>query len=178
MKIEINERGSKEFYKEVVSVMAQYFRFMKKPDSRLNDPFRILKIYIAVCAAFFAVILVMGIAWGFDALTLVALTVMAAVIILSVMQFKKLDGLVKSFYDDKRSSILTVDENGVELNKEDSEIIRMAWDNVAFLRLFKESACFFGKEARGMIMAVDRIYEQQILDYLKDNDIDVKVIGR
>ena len=78
---------------------------------------------------------------------------------------------------DTHLSILTLDEEGVELNKEASQLVRMAWNNVAFLRVFDESLCFFGKDARGIVIAVNRNHEKQILDYISDNGIDVKIIG-
>ena len=64
MRIEIKEKGTPEFYKEVVDVSAQYLRLMKKPESKLKDTFKMLKGYIALCTVFLALVLITGFAWG------------------------------------------------------------------------------------------------------------------
>lgn len=79
MRIEIKEKGTPEFYKEVVDVSAQYLRLMKKPESKLKDTFKMLKGYIALCTVFLALVLITGFAWGLDALTLVVAVVVLAV---------------------------------------------------------------------------------------------------
>ncbi len=176
MRIEIREKGRPEFYKEVVCAMAQYMLIMKGPERKLKDSFKMLKTYIAVCGVFLVLIVLMGIFWGADGLTVLSLTVLLAAIFLSTVYLKRLDQLKKSLEEDEHLSILTLDDQGVELNKEASQLVRIPWENVAFLRVFKESLCFFGKDARGIIIAISRTYEDMIFDYLSKNDIDVKII--
>ena len=113
-RIEIKEKGTKEFYKEVVSVTNQYLGLIKKPDRKLRDSFGQLKGYIVLCAICFAVPLIMGI----------------------------------------------------------------AWDNVAFVREFNESVCFFSKSVQGLILAVSKTYRQQVFDHLRDNSVNVRIIER
>ena len=177
MKIEIKEKGTPAFYKEIVCALAQYMPIMKKPERKLKDSFKMLKMYIGVCGAFLVLVTALGIFYGMDALTILSIVVLLAAIILSMMQLNRLDQLYRSLQEDTHLSILTLDEEGVELNKEASQLVRMAWNNVVFLRVFDESLCFFGKDARGMVIAVNRNHEKHILDYISDNGIDVKIIG-
>ena len=176
MRIEIREQGTPAFYKEVVCAMAQYMRIAKKPERKLEDTFKLLKIYIAVCGVFLVLIVLMGIFWGADGLTVLTVTILLAAIFLSAVQLNRLNQLYKSLEEDEHLSILTLDEQGVELNKEGSQLVRIAWDNVAFLRVFKESLCFFSKDVRGIIIAVSRKYEDQIFDYLSHNNVEIKII--
>lgn len=178
MKIEIKEKGSLEFYREVVCVMFQYFRLIKKPERRLDDSFRMLKRYIAVCLAFLLLIVVMAIAWGMDGMTMAAIILLLAAIFFSCFQYYRLNETVKTMMNDPHASIFTIDEEGVELNKEGSQLIRVAWDNVAFVRIFKESVCLFAKGPRGLIIALESSHKQQILDYIDDKHINVSVISR
>ncbi|MBR6233912.1 MAG: hypothetical protein IKQ98_08890 [Erysipelotrichaceae bacterium] len=177
MRIEIKEKGTPAFYKEIVCALAQYMLIMKKPERKLRDSFKMLKTYIGVCGAFLVLVTALGIFYGMDALTILSIVVLLAAIILSMKQLNRLNQLYRSLQEDTHLSILTLDEEGVELNKEASQLVRMAWGNVAFLRVFDESLCFFGKDARGIVIAVNRNHEKQILDYISDNGIDVKIIG-
>ena len=177
MRIEIKEKGTPAFYKEIVCALAQYMLIIKKPERKLKDSFKMLKTYVGLCDVFLVLASAMGIFYGMDALTILSIVVLLAAIILSMMQLNRLNQLYRSLQEDTHLSILTLDEEGVELNKEASQLVRLAWDNVAFLRVFDESLCFFGKDARGMVIAVNRNHEKQILDYISDNGIDVKIIG-
>ena len=88
LRIEVKEKGTRAFYKEVVSVTYQYLRLMKKPERKLRDSFKELTVYIAICAVFLALLAVMGFAWGFDGLTIIAMAVMlAGLIIVPVVSF-------------------------------------------------------------------------------------------
>lgn len=43
MTIEIKEKGTKEFYKEVVNVTSQYRQLLKKPEAKLKNNERVHK---------------------------------------------------------------------------------------------------------------------------------------
>ena len=177
-RIEIKEKGTKEFYKEVVSVTNQYLGLIKKPDRKLRDSFGQLKGYIVLCSICFAVPLIMGIAWGMDALTWIALVVVLAALLLSALLLYRLNNMVRSYMADPLTSVFTLDEAGIELDKEGSQVIRIAWDNVAFVREFNESVCFFSKSVQGLIRAVSKTYRQQVFDHLRDNAVNVRIIER
>lgn len=72
--------------------------------------------------------------------------------------------------------MLVMDEAGVEIDKEDGQVMRMAWTNVAFVRTFQESVCFVSKGPAGLIISVDARFLQEIYPYLKENQIDVYIV--
>lgn len=69
-----------------------------------------------------------------------------------------------------------MDEAGVEIDKEDGQVMRMAWTNVAFVRTFQEPVCFVSKGPAGLIISVDTRFQQEIYPYLKENQIDVYIV--
>ena len=73
MNIEVKEKGSREFYKEVVNVISQYRRLLKKPEAKLNDNFKSYVIMMAAMAILFVSQFLHGIVDGFDVLTGAAL---------------------------------------------------------------------------------------------------------
>jgi len=84
--------------------------------------------------------------------------------------------MVDAFLSDDRASTVTLDENGVELNKGGSQIVRVGWDEVALVRSFRESTCFIAKNVTGLVIAVTNTYKDDIMDYLKDNDVNVQIV--
>ena len=150
----------------------------KKPDMKLRNQFRLLKLYIIICAVFLAALVLMGAFWGVDTMMIVGIVLMVIVIAFCWAFLKNMNLMVNRYLADQSMSILTLDDAGIELNKEGAQLIRLAWDNVAFVRVFQESVCFFAKGVRGLVIGVNRSREQEVLEYLSSNKINVRIIGR
>ena len=176
MTIEVKEKGSKEFYKEVVNVISQYRHLMKKPEAKLNDNFKSYTIMMVAMAVLFATQLSRGIVDGFDALTGAALAASFMAFIVLIIYRINMKKMVDAYLSDARVSTVTLDEIGVELNKGGSQIIRIGWDEVALVRSFNESTCFIAKNATGLVIAVTNLYKSDIMKYPKDNSIDVRIV--
>ena len=176
MRLEIKEKGSKDFYQEAVNAASQYRFFLKKPERKLSDNFKAYKRYIILCTVLAALLAVMNIAWGWDTLGIVAIVLMLAAIAFSFAGYSNLNKTLAAMMNDSRTSILTMDENGVELDKEGSQTVRMSWDNLAFVRVFDHSICFFTKDGMGFVVSVDRRYESEVLGYLKSERPEVTVL--
>ena len=71
------------------------------------------------------------------------------------------------------SAIRTGSSKYEEIEKTGAQAVRLAWDNVAFVRKFEEAICFFSKEVTRIVIAVPAEHEQEIYDYMDDNSIDV-----
>ena len=176
MIIEVNEKGSKEFYEEVVNAARQYRYLIKNPERKLKNNFRFLRTYLVVAAVMLAIVVIMGISWGFDASTAGVSAALATVIALYVVYLCNYKKMLNMYLEDNRKSVVTLDEDGIEMNKEDGQIMRLSWENVAFARMFRESLCFFSKSVAGMIISVDRKHAAGILEFLMDNNIDIRYI--
>ena len=174
MRIEINDKGTKEFYKEVVSVMAQYSQLIRKPQMKYRDVFKSYRIICICMCILFGLQLWMGFLDEFDALRITALAVVACAALVDFLYYHIMMKQVRGFLEDDRPSVVTLDEMGIEINKDDSQIVRLAWENVAFARTFSESICFFSKDNSRIILAVTTDHEQEINEYLSDHSINVK----
>lgn len=176
MTIVIKEKGTKEFYKEVVNVTSQYRQLLKKPEAKLNDNFKSYVIMMAAMAILFATQLVNGISNGFSALIGAALAASFMAFVVLFIYRRNMNKMVDAYLSDDRASTVTLDENGVELNKDGSQIIRVGWDEVALVRSFKESTCFIAKNVSGLVIAVTNLYKDDIMKYLEDNNVDVRIV--
>ena len=176
MVIEINEKGSEAFYREAVNVTAQYRSFLKKPERKLSDMQKNLVLYLVLCGVLFALMVIMGMAWGFDGMTVAGTAVAGLAFLLSAAYLSTVKKAVKTMMEDPRTSVVTLDERGVELNKQDSQVVRLGWDNIAFVRSFAESLCIFSKDSTGLVIAVDKKHQDGILSYLRENHAEVRVL--
>ena len=175
MTIEIKEKGSRQFYKEVVNVLTQYRQLLYRPQDKLKDNFtRYIFLTIAMLLICF-MSLFGGITGSFTAtkiLTTVFGGVAAAATLVILFRMNK---MVNGYLEDDRPSVVTIDDNGIEIEKTGSQAVRLAWDNVAFVRSFAESTCFFSKDLSGIVLSVTNDYEKEIMDYIKSNE-NIKVM--
>jgi uncharacterized membrane protein len=177
MVIEIKEKGSKEFYEEVVSFNHQYGALMKKPEAKFMSSFKSFKIQFLSTVFLFACITLVGRSDGFSPMAVCAMTASAMTAFIIAVSYYAMKKRVKMFLEDERTSTITLDDEGIEINKEDIQIIRLGWDNVAFVRTFKESTSFFAKDASGIVISVTNKYKDQIMEYLNKNNIGVQIIN-
>ena len=176
MTIEIKERGTKQFYKEVVNVLTQYRQLLYRPQDKLKDNFK-RYIFLTIAMLLICIMSVYGgITVSFSATRIItavfAGVAAAATAVILFRMYKMVDG----FLADDRPSVVTIDENGVGIEKTGAQAVRLAWDNVAFVRSFVESTCFFSKDLSGIVLSVTNDYKKEIMDYLKNSDINVTVI--
>jgi hypothetical protein len=177
MRIDVTEKGSRQFYEEIVNAVCQYKALIRKPDRKLKNMFKEFQIYSIISIVMLAIMGAMALAWGLDAFGYVAMGLLAVAALGSICYLFVLKNTVKKYLEDDRKSVITLDDNGVEINKQDSQIVRISWDNVAFVRIFDESVCFFSKDITGFIISVIRTHEEEILEYLRDYKPDVKLIA-
>ena len=177
MKLEINEKGSDSFYKETVNVAAQARKLIQRPDGKIKDYFRSYLIDLILCAAFIVILLVMGFAWGFKTLDFVAIALLAVVAFMCAAYLIGLNRAFRSLCDEWKPSVLTLDENGIEISKEGGTTVRAAWNSIVVVRDLKNSLNIISSDTGGFTLSVADRYKTPVLDWLKENRPDVKIIG-
>lgn len=176
MTIEVKEKGSKEFYKEVVSVISQYKQLIKRPEAKLSDSFRSYNVVMFLMALLFAMNFYDGITDGFTGLKSAAVTATFIAFIVLLIYRINMGKMVEKNLSDDRASTVILDENGVEFSKEGSMVIRLAWNDVAFVRSFKEATCFLARSETPLVISITNKYKDEIMKYLEDNSINVRII--
>ena len=176
MIIEVNEKGTKEFYKEVVNVISQYRQLIKKPEAKLNDNFRSYAFLMIAFVIMFVANLFEAIQGDLGVLNIAAITASFMALIVLLIYRRNMKKMVDAYLNDDRPSTVTLDENGIELNKGGSQVTRLGWEDVALVRSFKESTCFVAKSVTGLVIAVTNLYKDDIMKYLEDNNVDVKIV--
>lgn len=170
MQIEIREPGSEAFYRETANVLCQYRALCAKPDGKLHDKFREMRLIIILCAVALVILAALVVTDGWTTWRIVAAVLLAVDGVFYVFYLSGLQKTFQTLMDDHRPSVLTLDDAGVELNKENAQVVRASWENIAFARVFQESVCFFVKGGTGFVLSVSRQYEGELLPYLRERD--------
>ena len=77
--------------------------------------------------------------------------------------------------ENQRSSVLTLDESGVELAVADTQTVKIAWKSIAVVRVLRESLCFVPQAGAGVIIAVDRRHEPELLAWIRENRPEIEI---
>lgn len=176
MKFEFREKGSENFYRECVNVLVQYRSLLKKPEGKLKDYFRLMRNYLIILGVFLIAIVVMNVMWEFDSLGFVAIAVLAIVMVLTGIYLRNMNRILRDMQDNFCPSVLTLDEKGVFLARENGENVSMLWENIAFVRGFRETVGFLVGNATGISLFTSIEHKDAIFGYIRENGIDVKIV--
>lgn len=172
MTIEINERGSEAFYKETVNAAAQYRYLLKSRNYKLKDYFKQFRTLVIASLAVFAVNTALMILWGAKNYQIAVSAVLLIAALMSVVYLASLNKAYKTMMANPHKmdkSVLTLDDDGVELKNENTQTVRIAKGNVAAVRTFSESLCFIPAAGAGVIISVDKKYADEILGWIREN---------
>ena len=176
MTIEVKEKGSRQFYKEVVNIVTQYRQLLYRPEDKLRDNFTRYILLTIAMVLICAMSIYGGINSSFNAMKILTAVFAGVAAAATAVILVRMNKTVDDYLADDRPSVVTLDENGVEIEKTGAQAVRLAWDNVAFVRTFVESTSFFSKDLSGIVLSVDNNYRKEIMDYIKSNNSDVKVV--
>ena len=176
MKIEISEKGSRAFYREVVNISAQYRYILKNHHRKLRDYFKQFRILLILGAAFFVLLLLTAIFWGVDPFDYAILAALGIAVVMCAVYLCVLNRMLTSMLTDPRASVLSLDDCGVELNKGGSQIVKLGWENIAVVCVYQESLTFVSGDHTGLVISVARQYADEILAWLSANQPSVEVV--
>jgi len=169
MKIVINERGSEAFYKEVVNISGQYRFLLQNKNYKLKDYFKQFKVLLIAGCTVLVLLLIMCFAWGFKTFDYVAIIGLGLTMIMCCAYLYSLNRYKNAMMTEAGESTLNLDEEGVELNKKDAQVYRNSWNNIECVIIAKEALTFMPKMKTGMMICIERKYEEEILNWLKEN---------
>lgn len=167
MRIEVTQPAREEFYKEIVSLSYQYKKLQKNPKRKLKDSFKSFRNNLIAAIVLLFFVLIELVLWGMDTGFLVLAFVLIALAMVYGTYLKNMKSVVSNMRKEYKSSFV-VDEGGIEVNRENSLTVRIAWDKVHYVRCFHESVSFIPKETPGFILSIQKEYKEQVYDYLRE----------
>lgn len=174
--IDINEKKSKKFCREVISIMTNYKFLLRSPNRKIIDT--ILSFRLLLIAEAF-ILLLFGMDFIYDSQNIFGISISVLVMLCLIMTLYIYFGIIKTYktllIDEGRSSLI-MDDKGVELRIGSTKSVRLGWGQIAFIRSFKESICFIDSDVTGFLIAVSISYKNDIVNYLIKNKIKVQQI--
>ena len=176
MRIEISEKGSEAFYREVVNITAQYRGILKNHHYRLKDYFKQFRVLLILGVTILVILILMAIFWGAEPFHYALIGALGIEVVMCAGYLYALNRMLKTMMADSGTTVITLDNTGVEFNKVGAQIIKLAWDNIAVVRVFQECLTFISADRKGFVIAIAKQYAGGIPTWLRENQPSVEVI--
>lgn len=165
MRLEVKERGSKEYYDEFLYVVSKYKKFKKNPRRKAYQ----FTKYLIVYNIFVLFVLLLNFYFYLDTEKTIfmfmtgALTVSLMIQITYLVMCKK---RIKSLLNPKGVRIIEFNEEGIEYIDDDKNI-RVKWDDLKYVIINKYSICMLPKAILQGFTSVSIKYKEDVIKGLK-----------
>ena len=176
MIIECSEPFTPEEIDEVFEISVRRTQYYKDPAKTLPNVFKETTKNIIFGAVMMPVLLVLGYIAKFKIGTIVAMTLCAVIILVSVMwllTLKKSYKESKALYSKGEHSKVEYTEEFISVEMDNGTTVKIKWTDIAFIKVFKVTVGIFASDkARALIIPVK--YWDEIGKFMEDNNIIVK----
>ena len=97
--------------------------------------------------------------------------------IMIIFSFFIMNKNLKTFLAKNAPSTLSLSAEGIENTTNEGEKVAIPWSKIAYIRIFKEMMAFMPHDISGMIIGLDSKYAPQIMDWITQNNINIRFIA-
>lgn len=176
MEIEIDKTGSDNYYGEVLAVMSNYSKLVKKPRQKirgLNSQAILLTGISVVFLVIFAVLYLMS---PNTAPYLYVIIIFSAALILGLVYIFLVNRRISKFKNDDSHKKLIIEDEYVEMRIGDEQF-RLAFKDMQWIILNRYSITFLPKNEGATLMAVEIKYKNQVIGNIKEKSLIVDNSG-
>lgn len=163
MKFEIKERGTKEYYDEVLYVAFRYMDFLKKPKRKVFKLTKFLLILTIITILFLTLSIYLYYI-SKDIFYIILIGLLSAIIFISFISFIIAKRRIKYFMSEIDTKIIDINNNGIEYIDE-SKNYRIKWEDIKNIIINKYSICFIPRTK--ILISIYIEYKSDVIKTLK-----------
>lgn len=175
MKIEINEKPDRKFYDELLYVTSYYKKIKKKPNKKITTITKELMKDIGIILLLLLIELFFYFEYQ-DNIFLFMIGFIGLILIFFILYLIAVQKRIKDFLKDNTKTIISINESGVELVKENIQHIQVDWNSIDFILINKYSICLLPKNITNIIIALDTKNKKEFLEGIKKYDKDDLIV--
>lgn len=177
MIIEANEKFTQEEIDEVFEISLRRNQYYKDPAKNYPNPFKETYKNLIFGIVMLAVTSVLGIITKFNVFCIIAMTLCAVMILVSIMWLvllkKQHKEMKANFEKDDRHSKIEVTEELIAVEMGNGTTVKIKWPDVEFIKVFKTTVVVFASDkTRALIIPLK--YWDGVAKIMEDNKIMVK----
>ncbi|MBR0136934.1 MAG: hypothetical protein IJM15_00785 [Erysipelotrichaceae bacterium] len=165
MRIEVEQRGTKQFYDELLSVMNQYKKILADPKTRIRGFTTRLTMYlIYVVLALIMILSFYGI--FHDKIFLIMSGMLGLLFAYAVFMMVRAKARISGYMYSEGTKVFELDQDGISYS-DDEKVFKVNWSSVAAVVINRNATAFVPKENTGIVIAIQNLYADQIIEGLK-----------
>jgi Ca2+/Na+ antiporter len=165
MKIEVKERGSKEFYDEMLYVITYCKKFIKNPKQKAWKYTSYLYLMIAVSIAMLCAFVAMFL-FDKEWYSLVMIGAFVLMLIFLLFLFVTVKKRIKIFMEDKSEKTIEITKESIDFISETMNL-KMKKEEISVITINKYSTCIWPKELNKYTISISNDYISQFLEGAK-----------
>ena len=161
MRLEITERGPREFYDEIMYIASNFRKYRGRPEKKARSQ---MKVYTLYCLASALVTLVFLFEYftehkGVFLLLAGMMVVCLLMFIAMIVGIKKRIGIMMN---EPGTKIIDIDERGVRYEAE-NQTLQTKWDDITNVIINKHSIVFMPRTEIQLMVSIYAKYKEQVL---------------
>ena len=161
MKIEVKERGSKNYYDEFLYIISNYRKFRKNPNKKVHRLTINLLVY-DILLLFSIIILLLFYVVDKDHLFIFLIGMLSLLFIFMLLYLIMINIRIKQFMSSTETKIININNVGVEY-ADNEKNIRIKWEEVAFIIINKHTICFLPKARTNILISLTTKYRKEVI---------------
>jgi len=165
MKLEFNERGSKEFYDEILFVNANYYKILKNKNKKINRLTISFIKYLIISIIFTCLTIFLYLRTN-DSFYTFVIGIYIILILFCIYFIIITNKRIKELISREEKITINITENYIEYKSVNS-IFKINFEDVACILINKYSICFVPKTTKNAMISITSNYKDQIIKLLK-----------
>ncbi len=166
MRIEVEKRGTRADYDEMLSVMNRYQKIVRNPQTKVGGYTKGLILYLI----YIVLALAMTLCFYLQERSLffaVAAGMMVLMLGFAMVLLIRVNKRISGYMNDKGKKIFEMDADGISYSDEGKTYL-VKWENVAAVVINRKTVCFIPKEQTGVVIALMTEHADQIIEGLRE----------
>ena len=166
MKIEVNERGSKNYYDEFFFIASYYRKFKKNPHKKAFKMTTFLIMYEIFIILFIAGTIGIYIMEPDAFHMCMVFTFVLCFIFCGAYLFLS-NKRINEFMNSTGKKIVEINEDGIEYS-DDEKNLKLKWDKIEYILVNKYSICFIPNSTTNILISLSTDYKEQAIKGIED----------
>ncbi|MCM1052789.1 MAG: hypothetical protein NC483_02260 [Ruminococcus sp.] len=161
MKIEVERRGTKNYYDEFLYVVSHTKKLKINPHKKVRKLTTSLKYYglfVLLCIILFIIFYL----YSYDVIFIFLSGMLSLLLIYTIFYFSFVTKRIKLFQKQNDKKIISINEYGIEYI-DDSKNIRINWEEIAIIIINKYSICFLPKDTANAFISISVDYKDLVI---------------
>ncbi|HHW95321.1 MAG TPA: hypothetical protein GX736_05300 [Mogibacterium sp.] len=173
--IKTTDNTSKEYLNEIINILIQIRKLQSKPHAQLKPIYQFCRIMMLIGTPFLILFLTFGIK-DRNTVFMMLSTILAVCLLTIGSALLSMRKLRNHMTINAGESILIIDTDWVESQSSNGQTTRLAWNQIAYIRVFEHSVCFIPRSLTGFLINIDKSYADEIIQAIQAEAPDTNVI--